>query len=146
NCRVQSGGNGIFLAGGCRAFDCLITGCGGNGVYTTTEGNLIERCVSSYNTGDGIQIAHHNVVLGCTAIGNGQAGIHTRSYGCRIEGNTVNENARGLDVSFAPNLIIRNWFADNNSGNSIAAGNVVGPTVTAANVATSTNPNANYNF
>jgi hypothetical protein len=75
------------------------------------------------------------------------AGIHATNSSNRIEANNVTTNARGIDVDAAGNLIIRNSArASTAVSYDIAAGNTVGPIVTAATIAGSSNPHANYDY
>jgi parallel beta-helix repeat protein len=64
--------------------------------------------------------------------------------GNRIEGNNVTDNDYGINVENSGNLIIRNSAGANTTEFQIVAGNTVGPSVTSANIAASTNPHANY--
>ncbi len=173
---TYNGGNGIQAAGfGCSITKCAASFNTGNGIQTGGEGTVenctaaqnggdgilafyrvtIANCSANLNTGDGIDFFGKCIVIGNTCGQNGfggtGAGIHQSFSGAggdnRIEGNNVTDNDFGIDVDEAGNLIIRNSASGNASGNySIAPGNAVGPTVTAATIGANTSPHANYDF
>jgi len=58
-----------------------------------------------------------------TAPGHNTTGIHVIGADNRIEGNTLTSRARGLDVDFSGNIIIRN----------VASGNAVNYDISATN-------------
>jgi parallel beta-helix repeat protein len=59
------------------------------------------------------------------------AGVHIFGSDCRVEGNNVTDNDRGIDVDLSGNLIIRNSASGNATNYEIAANNKVGPIVLA---------------
>ena len=63
----------------------------------------------------------------------------------RLEGNTSRGNNRGYETTVTSVLLIRN-LADTNTTNYSLTGTGAGALVTAANVATNTNPHANFDF
>ena len=75
------------------------------------------------------------------------AGIHVIGNGNRVEGNSVNRNDRGIEVDVSGNLVVRNSASSNTDAyGSIVSGNTVGPIVNSGNIASSSNPHANYEF
>ena len=61
--------------------------------------------------------------------GNGSgdgSGTHVNSSDCRIEGNDMTDNDRGIDVNVAGNLIVRDSGRGNASNYEIVASNSVG--------------------
>jgi parallel beta-helix repeat protein len=144
--------DGISLAGGAVVSRCTVyangDAAGDDGISVGT-GSIVTDCTASLSAEDGIQVSTDCFVARNNANGNGVvdgAGIHVTSGGNRIEGNNATDNDRGFDVDLANNLIIRNSAGGNMTEYDIVAGNTVGPTVTAAGIAASSNPHANYDF
>ncbi len=145
-------GNGIQLGVGAVVSRCSAFA---NGDAANEDGivvglsSSVTDCSASNNAEDGIQVgsdsyvAHNNVDSNGTIDG---AGIHVTGSGNRIDGNNATDNDRGFDVDAAENLVIRNSASGNVTAYAIVGGNTVGPTVTSANIAASTNPHANYDF
>jgi parallel beta-helix repeat protein len=132
-----------------RIVDCVSTSNGGDGISMLSA--LVTGCVSGSNDGDGIQASQDAIIESnvCTGNGNGSAsgaGIHVIGARCRVQSNIVSVNDRGIEVDMAGNLVVGNTAAGNATEYDISAGNGVGPIVTAANVATNTNPNANFDL
>ena len=137
-----------------RVVDCISTGNDGAGnhgisalVRTTVSG-----CVSTLNGGDGINVFAQCTILNNSVGGNGSDGIEVRGTTNRIEANNATGNTaigiRASDANATGNLIIRNSSAFNTGeeyGINTSA-NATGPIVTQANVATNTNPHANFDF
>jgi len=108
---------------------------------------LIQDCLAVGNVMDGFYVFGYSMVQNCVATDNNATGIHVLESGSRIEGNHVVHNGIGVKVDAGGNLIIRNSATGSVTNNySIAAGNVAGPSVNAANIATNSNPHANYDF
>jgi len=150
NClAIENGAVGIETQG-----NSLVTGCsaienGDDGIRASS--GTVTGCVSNRNTGDGIQATADSLISGNRCDNNGfsggdGAGIHVTASGTRVEGNTVTDSDRGIDVDLGGNLVIRNSAAGNGTEYDIAAGNTVGPTVTSATIAGSSNPHANYDY
>ncbi|MCX5689842.1 MAG: right-handed parallel beta-helix repeat-containing protein, partial [Planctomycetota bacterium] len=91
-------------------------------------------------------------IVRCTAT-SGTIGVFLTggATGVAIENCTVaNNSGAGFSVAGSGNLLLRNNARANGSEPSasyaIAAGNTVGPVVTAATIASNTNPHANYAY
>ncbi len=121
----------------------------GYGIRAQSAFSVIRDNVVADNTTDGILVGAGASVIGNFSQGNGNdgdgAGIHALGSRNRIEGNQVMHNDRGIDVDSVGNMIIGN-SAQSNTDNygAVVAGNTFGPIVTSGNVATNTNPSANY--
>ncbi|MCK6484594.1 MAG: right-handed parallel beta-helix repeat-containing protein [Phycisphaerae bacterium] len=148
-CIARSNGNiGIVVNEGGIVIDCEAADNGSHSISALLQ-TIIERCFAFRNTGDGIHAANRCVIRHNLCDGNGSgagvgAGIHVTANLCRIERNHVTGNDRGIDVDAGNNLIIGNSAGGNAANYDIAAGNASGPIVTGANIATNTNPHANY--
>jgi parallel beta-helix repeat protein len=179
DCLVEENlGSGIVADAGCSIIDCVARDNGVVGIAVTNgQGTVIERCsatsndsagisltsggsithcAAAYNNGDGIRVSVNCYVATNTCHSNGLgaydgAGIHAMSGGNRIDGNTVTENDRGLDVDVGGNLIIRNSAQGNGANYSaIAAGNTTGEIVDTTGVGGTLNethgPWANFSY
>lgn len=181
SCTVYAnGGIGISVSSGCSVADCSATTNTGNGIGTGTEctvsnsaaesnggiginadnGCQVTQCIASGSTMDGIRVAGDCLVRGNFSYGNfagDGAGIHATATDNRIEGNTCNDNDRGIDVDVAGNMIIKNTCAGNSTNWDIAAGNVclvvqgvTGGAVILGNTGGtapgSTDPNVNFTY
>jgi parallel beta-helix repeat protein len=157
----ENGNDGISVTSGSLVDGCTAASNVDDGI-ATGSGCTVTRCTASSNTGDGIQTSGDCRITDNNCDGNGlltgdAAGIHVISSDCRIEGNNVTDNDRGIDVDFSGNLIIRNSASGNTTNYEIVAGNKVGTIVLApdslaisgdtggAGVGT-TNPWANLSF
>lgn len=176
----QNGGHGISGRDGCTVHDSAATANGGTGIIMNNAFSTVARCTARGNAQHGI-IAES--VSGCGACGNTLNGIQVsagNSYGfvfentCnsnggagifvgagnRVEGNTVIDNARGIEVTGGQNLIIRNSARSNGFKNYvIASGNrrapivditaQIGPAVSGSNAPDNlgvTHPWANFSY
>jgi len=121
----------------------------GIGIYAEV-GSTIRDCATGLNAGDGIRVSADTFVAGntCRANGNGGdgAGIHATSGDNRIDGNTVTDNDRGIEVDIAGNLIVRNSASGNSTNYVITGTQTIGPIITATGTITNTNPWANFSF
>ena len=168
----HNGGHGVFVYGMLDAYQVLASHNGGVGIIVNGSGNLnqctavgngaagiqvgsgstVKNCAARGNTGDGILVPSNCQVVGNTCESNGPsgdvdaAGIHATGSGNRIEANHVINNDVGIDVGSAGNLIIRNSARGNTSNYDIASGNTVGPIIDDSDIATDSNPHANYAF
>ena len=119
------------------------------GVALNGSGSTLTGCSLSWNTNGGLNaIGGDNFVCDNNVISNTSVGINLNGSGNRVERNNVVGNYSGFAVGSTNNLIIGN-SARGNQGNdytSIGAGNTVGPIVTSTNIATDSNPHANYQF
>lgn len=125
-------------------------------------GSSIKDCSLRGNLGDGIYVNSDCLVEGNICVNNGLldgdgAGIHVASFQCRIDGNSVTKNDRGIDVDGANNFIVRNTAAWNGVDYSIVTDNKVGEIVNAPSSGVisgssggsgvgSTSPWANFSF
>jgi parallel beta-helix repeat protein len=136
SCTARENGNdGISALNGSLVDGCTTAANADDGI-TVGFGSIVTRCTSRANTGDGISCASDCRIADNTCDGNGAgtgdgAGIHVTSSDCRIEGNNVTDNDRGIDVDIAGNLIVRNSASGNATNYEIVAGNKVGPIVLA---------------
>jgi parallel beta-helix repeat protein len=100
-------------------------------------GSTVRDCNVVSNRGDGIQLVSDTRVIGNTSDSNGfggdGAGIHSTASDNRIEGNTVTDNDRGIQVDSSGTLVIKNSATGNASNFEIAANNKVGVIVSAPN-------------
>lgn len=164
----SNGSNGFSVAAGGRVIDCYAYYNEGDG-FSIAEG-LISGCHAQNNGGNGISVIYipeeipsmaqrpyllNNV---CSVNGyneNDGAGIYVTSPGCRIEGNVVAYNDRGIEVESTGNFIARNTASSNTVNWVVAASNVclvvqATPTAAAINgdsggtAPGSTDPNANF--
>ncbi len=169
----QNSSTGIHVYNGSVVRDCTAIYNGGTGIVGS-GGDIIVNCVSRNNEGSGFYIAGAGTIKGCTAIQNFSHGIHaggissvidntcrengyTTNNGAgiyvsdgwsnRIEGNTtVGNYPRGIDVDSTENLIIKNVSGHNTTNYDIVANNGVGPIINKSNIASNTNPYANYEY
>lgn len=164
NCTADSSGRGFNWdfdnsLTGCIAFLCgdgfyggsgtTLTGCSaqknGRG-FATSERNLLVNCNASLNA-VGYDIGFDCTARGCIANQNFDTGF--RMYGERstLEDAQAANNATGLDLTGAKMLVIRCRLHDNSISNlTDAGGNYVAPILTPPDLATNTNPNANFGF
>ena len=143
NVSADSASAGIYAAPGCTVSHSTAAGNSSNAPSTSTTGmgfwitqdGMIQNCTASTNEGDGIRITFRVVARDNSCTANGAdgdgAGVHSTNIHNRIEGNSVTENDRGIDVDAAASLIIRNSASDNTTNYQIVAGNKVGGIVSA---------------
>lgn len=152
---------------------CRVSGCTAisnvTGINHGSSGGIIERCVVRANSGTGISVGGDGLVIHCTAVANADgivcngssqivyntcntntnagagAGIRISAFRARVEGNVCALNDLGIVTTNGPNLVIRN-HCNSNATNFSLVGTGAGPVVTEANVATNTNPHANFDF
>jgi parallel beta-helix repeat protein len=121
-------------------------------------------CDVTTNTADGIRCAGSgSVIRGNVCASNGLnagngAGIVVVSIDNKVEGNHCTGGDRGIDVTSAGNLIVRNTCANNTVNWSIVVGNSFGPIIvagtnaaavsgnSAASTLASTDPNVNMTY
>jgi len=133
---IANTGDGFFLGTGSVISGCSAMSNGDDGIVANPGCTVVDNAASS-NTGDGIQASADSLVRGNACDGNGPnasdgAGIHVTSSDTRIEGNTVTDNDRGIDVDAAGNLIVRNSASGNTVNYDIFSGNRVGVIVLAS--------------
>lgn len=167
----NNGGAGIGGGGDSVVRDCVARDNGTHGI-TVGDRCTVSGCTASSNDQDGIRANAGCTITGCTSGSNNfdgiralelcritanlcqsngpgansGAGVHVTGSVNHIEGNTVLQNDRGIDVDAGGNLIIRNSANFNTNDFDIAGGNSTGPIVTSATIGASTNPHANYSF
>ena len=132
---------GIFASNGSTVLECAayLNNTTNSAPFTSNQGigigvassAIVKNCSSYVNYGDGIKLSGDCLVEGNTCDGNGTgsadgAGIHSTSTDNRIDGNTVTDNDRGIDVDSSGSLIVRNSASGNGANYSIAAGNDTG--------------------
>jgi parallel beta-helix repeat protein len=149
NCTVASNkssttyGSGIWVGDQSSVSGCTVADNTSTAVPNTFNQGMgirasnyarIEGCMVSGNSGDGIQVGSYSTVINNTCTRNGiifindydGAGIHVNgSYGV-IEGNILQQNERGIEVSYDSNMIIKNKARGNSFNYRIVAGNSIG--------------------
>ncbi len=157
---LNRGGPGISTGSGCTVTNCSAYQNTGSGIGVSS-GSTVADCTARLNASDGIACSIVCVIRGnaCSFNGNGAfdgAGIHATGGNNRIEGNNCTSADRGIEVSAAGNIIIKNTCAGNTVNWDIVAGNVclVVQGVTGAAILGntggvapgSTDPNANFTY
>ena len=101
--------------------------------FDVGPGSTIQGCTASNNRGNGIRLIGFSLARANSCAFNGSsgdgAGIHAISSSNRIEGNSVLNNDRGIDVDGAGNVIVMNSAKQNATNYDIAANNVFGEIV-----------------
>jgi hypothetical protein len=144
-CRAHEGNWGIYAQSSCTIIDCEVEGCSYDGIRCD-GGCLIQGCRAESNARDGINGGFISTILNCQVYRNFSAGIEVFGQG-RVEGNDAVGNVVGFRSTGTGALFIRNSATGSTTANySIAAGNTAGPIVTPANIATNTNPAANFSY
>ncbi|MCA9277038.1 MAG: right-handed parallel beta-helix repeat-containing protein [Phycisphaerales bacterium] len=143
--------------------NCVARGNGASGITAILSSVL--NCKSRFNDEHGIRATSDCQIIGNNCESNGVtlvdgAGIFVSDSGNRIESNHCTKNDRGISVTGARNLIIRNTCAGNTGLNwSLANNNHYGPIVNRVGVGTgavsgnfspssleSTDPHANFTY
>ena len=180
--KSTNGGHGISVTNDCVIRDCVANDNAGSGIVASFSSIL--GCTTNFNEINGIT-ATYSSVLDCTTNLNGRNGIEVTAA-CLVRGNTcsvngraivsagifvlgsdnrlednncIDNNARGIDVNAAGNIIVRNTCASNAYNWDIVAGNVCGPILSRTAPASaaivgdsapdstgSTHPNANFTY
>ena len=127
----QCGSSGINVASSGRILDCVANNNGMTGIRCLSRQMLITGCVAENNSTNGIQVASDSKVINNVCDGNGAAlgdgaGILVTGSGCHIEGNTVTDADRGINVTGSGNLIIKNTASGNGTNYDIVVNNRVG--------------------
>ena len=156
----DNGTSGISAGSGSSLNGCTAYNNGTSGI-SAIYGSSIKDCTANENTGDGIRVYGGCHVVGNNCRRNGLngdgAGIHALLGDNRIDGNTVTDNDRGIDVDYSGNLIVRNSASGNTTDYEISTYNRVGvivscPTSGAISGSTggagvgTTDPWANFSF
>ena len=127
------------------------------------QGSTVDRCISSENAFNGIEATNACIIANNNCNLNGKAGdgagIVVTGTDNRIESNNSIRADRGIDITGAGNIIIKNTCSGNTLNWSIAANNIFGPIIdrtapataavsgnAAANTLGSTDANANFSY
>lgn len=163
---------GIRAAAAVRIERCTAADCPGDGIVTSSECTVADSKASS-NAGTGIAVDSSSTVLSCTSVRNGEVGIRVTNrcrvtdctvnftaggkdaaapgylvmmFGNVLEGNVSNSNGIGYRIDDGANFVVRNVSTLEPTAFQFVGGNVLGPIVTPAGVATNTNPQANFDL
>jgi hypothetical protein len=131
-------GDGIVAASNTLVQNCVVSDNRGRGIVVS--GGIVRGCTSEVNDSHGIDVSTGCLVIGNTAIANGEAvpataaGIRVTGQANRIEGNHLAFNDIGLQVTGTGNIVLRNTsrYAGQTTPYSIAPGNRRGPIVDAS--------------
>lgn len=140
-------GYAIDVAGNAVIESCSITDSP-RGISVSANSVVRDCSVSSatdvaVNLAGGLCHVTNNRLRGSpTGIASGR-GIISPSFGSRIDFNHLTFFDVGVELAGSTNLVVRNSFARTNTAVN-APTSVVGPLVTSANIAVSSNPHANY--
>ncbi|TWT43883.1 hypothetical protein RAS1_02830 [Phycisphaerae bacterium RAS1] len=131
----ENGDDGISATGNSLIENCTVTANSDDGIVTTI-GGTVRGCNVVNNVHDGIQCSSDCRIVDnhCDNNGSGTndgAGIFATGSDNRIDGNSVTDADRGIDVNGTGNLILRNSCAGNTINYEIAASNKVAPIVLA---------------
>ncbi len=140
---------GIGTGNDAKVTDCVVRANGGvdNDGIAVGAGSEVRNCTASSNSGAGILASDLCLLVGNHCVSNTSgAGINVTGSGNRIEANDLKNCSFGLLAAPGTgNLIIRNSAGGNTGGDYvIGSNNAAGPIVTRNNVATNTNPHANF--
>ena len=144
---------GIVVVAGCSVSDCTVDGDGITpvGIFGSSMCQ-IRGCAVRGTTTDGIRLSGLALVADNVCDGNTGSGIHAAGGRCRIEGNSVTLNGRGIETSAVAgttNLVIRNSAGGNTTNYAFSGAVIFGPTnnlVGAGGVITNQNPWANFSL
>lgn len=150
NCSARgNGGYGFICTSTCAFSDCSAYLNGLHGFCSIFEGAAIRNCSSSYNSGDGFNLAAGSTITNCSAAYNDGSGflMTTRSTieGCtatlnavgatsganikltgadnRVAGNNCSAGLRGIQAAASGNFISRNVCSGNTTNWDVVAGN-----------------------
>ncbi|MCB2155749.1 right-handed parallel beta-helix repeat-containing protein [bacterium] len=138
-----------------RNDDTMITNClsrdnGVNGINLTGF-SVVRSCTTHSNGANGIQVEKAGWVIGNLCQGDARSNptdgaILIGGSGSRVEDNHVHNSHHGIVATAPGNIIMRNTIFDLGGDNygGIVAGNVVGPIIDSAGMASNTNPGANF--
>ena len=143
------------------AFASVVENCSVNanrGAGIDASASIVHGCDVSSNEANGITAQGECRITNNICINNGRmvmaSGIAGILGGNHIEGNTVIRTNGGTDApsggngiatAGGGNLVIRN-SARGNANNYLLPGDTAGPIVTSADIATNTNPAANFAY
>ncbi len=156
----SNGGLGLRAVGNChpRIDDSVITGNTGGGLLCSSTGNLqkqinVQKCTLDSNGGTAcdIQFARGGLVEQCV-VSNSPIGIHVgdssgggHCTGLRVSNNVVSSCNTGIQVlTGGSHVVVRNTVSSSLAAYSVGGGNLFGPLVTSANIASDSSPHANY--
>jgi parallel beta-helix repeat protein len=151
---LAAGQNGIQAGIGTLVQNCTVANCtafGISGTFGATALRIMDNTVTNNGSG-GIRVYSTSQVVGNTVSVSGLQvpGITVTFDGNRIEANLIHggPDAVRIDASGDGNLVVRNQAFAPTNGNGFAnvnaAGNQIGPVVTAAGSISSTSPHANF--
>jgi len=130
NCEASGNSyDGISADSGSIVLGCTAYGNDDAGIHASYN-CTIRDCTVYRNTGDGIEAFTKNLVTGNNCSDNGYnagsgAGIHVTADDNRLEGNTVIDNDRGLEIDAANNYIADNTVSGNYDNYDIVPSNQV---------------------
>jgi parallel beta-helix repeat protein len=159
SCSAHGNGNtGISTQDSCTILGCSVTQNSPAGIYLSTGavagGSTVSGCTVTANLGDGIYaVSYANRIVDNTCSYNGLSG-GTNYAGIRIDGgnnrvennNLVLNHNRGLRITVAGNVVIRNTASGNGVNYDITGTQTIGPDVTSAGVIMTNNPWANFEY
>jgi parallel beta-helix repeat protein len=132
---------GISVGNGSSVSGCTVTNNMNTGI-SVGDGSSVSGCTVRQNA-TGIGVGGGAMVTGNTCDQNSLAGIYIGATSCRIEGNQLLFNGKGVNFGGAGNTVFKNTLRGNSSNFFGSSGNDIAPTQSAA---TMTNPAANITF
>ena len=137
---------GYFLPEAASLVSSVAADTAGIGAYAA-NGSLVARCVLSANGSAGLHLVDDSTAEANLCDGNASGGILVNGVDNRVHGNTLTDNATGLDVYFSGNFIARNAAAGSTVANYTTLGvQTAGPIVAAAGSITTPSPHANFAY
>lgn len=146
---VSNTGDGVKTADNVQIDGCNFSNSGAYGVRASWR-CTITNCHVFANALHGVSAGNQSRVVSNNIESNGNAGVgygvyvDAASQSVTISDNSITGNDVGVKLDGPNNLVVRNFVRANTTNISAAGGNIVGPIVNAANIATQTNPSANY--
>lgn len=114
---TASTGMGIVVGDSCVVERNIVNNCRGDGIRAGAICRIIGNLVSDSGN----------------SAGNDGAGIHTTNFGNHIDGNTISNGPRGIDVDSNSSTIVRNRVRNCTANYAIAASNNLGAIVVPGN-------------
>ena len=141
----RNGLTGIRAGMFSSATGCLVVSNSSGGIIVLDSSSVTDCEVYATSGSDAIQISYQCRAERNHCARNTGAGIHATLTYNRIDSNHLIGNNRGIKVDFCNNVIVRNSAGANTVDYDLTVGcNTFGPIVYNANVATNSNPHANY--
>ena len=147
NVRNASNGYGITALADSVVESCVVTAS--PKAIAVNANSIVRDCSVSDATDTAINLlgglchVTGNRLRGSPTGTSAGKGIVSASFGSRVEANHLTFFAVGVELSGSQNLVVRNSFSRTNTAVA-APTSIVGPMVTSATIATSSNPHANY--